>query len=130
MTNVQFFSGAALLGNDLTAPFTFTLNSATPGNYSFTARAQDNSGLAATSPVVNVSVLTNAILSEPTRLPDGKFRLTMEGIAGQPYTTEISTNLMSWSPILTNVAPANTFNVTDSTAPGVLMRFYRARQDL
>lgn len=130
VANVQFYSNEVFCGSAPTAPYSFTLSNVAPGNYSFTARAQDNGGLLATSTVVNVSVLTNAILSEPSPLPDGKFRLTVEGVAGQPYTTEISTNLTSWSPILTNVAPADTFNVTDSTAPNVLLRFYRARQDL
>jgi plastocyanin len=130
VANVQFYSNEVFCGSAPTAPYNFMLSNVAPGNYSFTARALDNGGLSATSALVNVSVLTNAILREPTRLPDGKFRLTMEGIAGQPYTTEISTNLTGWSPIFTNVAPANTFNVTDSTAPGVLLRFYRARQDL
>lgn len=68
-------------------------------------------------------------LADPTRLPNGQFRLTVLGIAGQSYTTEISTNLTTWSPLVTNVAPVNSFNITDSTAPGVLLRFYRTRQD-
>ncbi len=130
VTNVQFFSGPALLGSAATAPFAFTLNNAAAGNYSFTARAQDNSGLSATSTVVNVFVQTNAILTAPTLQPDGQFQLTIQGIAGQTYTTESSTNLTNWSAILTNLAPASSFNVTDVTSTNVLQRFYRARQDL
>jgi plastocyanin len=80
--------------------------------------------------VVSANLPTNSILTEPARSPDGQFRFTIQGVAGQTYTTEVSSNLTDWSAILTNVAPANTFNVTDSTAPGVLLRFYRARQDL
>lgn len=130
VTNVQFFSGGTLLGNDTGSPYSFTLNNAAAGNYTFTARAQDNSGLAATSVVVNVFVLTNAILTSPTLLPNGQFQLTVQGFAGQIYTTEASTNLANWSAIITNVAPANSFNVTDTTSTNVLQRFYRARQDL
>ena len=85
VTNVQFFSGPALLGSAATAPFAFTLNNAAAGIYSFTARAQDNSGLSATSTVVNVFVLTNAILTAPTLQPGGQFQLTIQGIAGQTY---------------------------------------------
>jgi len=129
VTNVQFFSDAALLGNDPTAPYDFTVNNAAAGNYAFTARAQDDTGLIGTSAVVNVHVLTNAIISAPTVLPNGQFQLTIQGIAGQTYATEASTNLSNWSGISTNVAPADTFNVTDTTAPNVLQRFYRARQD-
>jgi plastocyanin len=70
-----------------------------------------------------------AFLADPVLLPDGRFRLTVSGTAGQSYTTEISSNLTSWSALVTNVAPASTFNVTDSTAPGVLQRFYRTRRN-
>lgn len=130
VTNVQFFSGNTLLGNASVAPFALTVNNLAAGNHAFTARAQDNGGLSATSAVVNVSVLTNAILGHPERLPDGTSRLTVLGISNQTYATEFSTNLTSWFALATNVAPANTFNITDATATNVLRRFYRARQDL
>jgi plastocyanin len=130
VTNVEFFSGATLLGHDPIAPFSFTLNNAAASNYTFTARAHDNGGLSATSPPINVFVLTNALLTSPTRLPDGQFRFTVQGIAGQTYAAENSSNLTFWSPFVTNVAPANTFNITDTTATNILQRFYRTRQDL
>lgn len=129
VTNVQFFSGGMLLGNDTSAPFSFTLNNAAASNYTFTARAQDNGGLAATSAPITIFILTNALLTSPARLPDGQFRFTVQGIAGQTYAAESSTNLTLWSPFLTNVAPANTFNITDSTSTNVLQRYYRTRQD-
>lgn len=129
ITNVQFFNGASLLGNDTVAPFSFTLNNVAAGNYTFTARAQDNGGLSATSAVINVFVLTNTTLSAPARLPDGKFRFTVEGISGQTYAAESSTNLALWSAFATNVAPANIFNVTDSTSTNILQRYYRTRQN-
>lgn len=130
VTNVEFFSGTTPLGNDTTAPYSFPANNLAAGNYTFTARAQADGGLSATSAVVNVAVLTNAVLTLPERLPDGQFRLTILGIGGQTYATESSTNLANWSAFATNVAPANSFNVTDATAPNILQRFYRARQDL
>ena len=129
VTNVQFFNGNALLGNDTTAPFSFTLNNAAASNYVFTARAHDNGGLSTTSAVINVFVLTNAVLTSPARLPDGKFRFTVEGVSGQTYAAESSTNLTVWSPFATNVAPANTFNITDSTSTNILQRYYRTRQN-
>ena len=130
VTNVQFFTNEVFCGNAPNQPFNFTLNNVAAGNYSLTARAVDNQGALGTSAVVNVSVLTNAILTQPASLPGGQFQLTILGIAGQTYATEASTNLQDWSAFITNVAPANTFNVTDATAPGVLLRYYRARQDL
>ncbi len=130
VTNVQFFSNEVFCGSAPIAPFNFTLGNVAAGNYSLTARAADNQGALGTSAVVNVSVLTNAMLTTPVQLPGGQFQLTILGVAGQTYATEASTNLQNWSAFITNVAPANTFNITDSTAPGVLFRFYRARQDL
>jgi hypothetical protein len=79
--------------------------------------------------VVNVFVLTNAILASPNVLPNGQFWMTVQGIAGQTYATETSTNLANWLAISTNVAPANAFNVTDTTSTNILQRFYRTRQN-
>jgi hypothetical protein len=129
VTNVQFLSGPTLLGSDTSAPYSQPVNNLAAGNYFFTARAQDNGGLITTSAVVTVFVQTNALLTSPERLPGGPFRFTVQGIAGQTYAAEFSTNLTSWSAFATNVAPANSFNVTDATSPNVLLRFYRARQD-
>jgi hypothetical protein len=126
---VQFFSGTSSLGSVANPPYNFPVNNASAGNYSFKAVAMNNQGGAATSAVVNVFVLTNAVLSAPTRLVNGQFQFTVNGIAGQTYATETSTNLVNWSAIATNVAPANTFSVTDATSPNILLRFYRARQD-
>jgi hypothetical protein len=108
----------------------FTASNLPAGNYNFTARAFGNSGLSATSAMVNVFVLTNAALADAARLPDGRFRFSIIGIAGQTYATESSSNLIQWSAISTNVAPANLFNVTDATSTNILQRFYRARQHL
>ncbi|TAL00031.1 MAG: hypothetical protein EPO07_10205 [Verrucomicrobia bacterium] len=130
VTNVQFFSGGALLGNVAAAPYNFNVSNVAAGNYTFTARALDNQGAATTSAVVNVFVLTNAVLTSPTRLPGGQFKLTVLGIANQTYATERSSNFVNWTAFSTNVAPANSFNVTDTTSTNVLFRFYRARQDL
>ena len=130
VTNVQFFSGGSLLSGDSSPPFAFTFSNAAAGNYTFTARAVDNLGTAATSAPINIFVQTNAVLSNAARLADGPFRLTVLGIAGQTYTMEASSNLQSWLSFQTNVAPANSFNVTDFTSTNVLPRFYRARQDL
>jgi plastocyanin len=128
VTNVQFFSGNTLLGNVTAAPFNFQLNNLPAGNYSFTAAAFDNTGAGMTSSVVNIFVLTNATLVSPV-LTNGQFLLTIQGIANQTYTTEASSNLMNWFPLTTNVAPANNFNVLDSSATNAPVRFYRVRQD-
>jgi plastocyanin len=129
VTNVQFLSGATALGNDTSSPYSLAVNAVAAGNYSFSAVARNNQGTAATSAVVNVFVLTNAIVSNPT-LINGQLQLTINGIAGQTYATELSSNLLNWSAFATNLAPANSFNVTDPSTTNASLRFYRARQNL
>jgi hypothetical protein len=58
VTNVYFYNGATLLGNDASSPYTYTWNSAPLGAHALKAVAWDNTGLAATSAVVNVTVIT------------------------------------------------------------------------
>jgi hypothetical protein len=59
VTNVAFFVNAVKQADDPSSPFSFAWNSVPAGNYSLTAVATDNSGLSATSSVVNVTVSTN-----------------------------------------------------------------------
>jgi len=75
VTNVQFLSGGSLLASLTGAPYTFTMSNAPAGNYTFAATATDNRGVMTTSAVVNVFVLTNAILTSPTWLGNGQFQL-------------------------------------------------------
>jgi plastocyanin len=130
VTNVQFFSGTNSLGSLTVAPYNFVVGNVAAGNYSFTAVARDNVGAAATSAPVNVFVLTNATVTAPVWTEGGPFQLKIVGIAGQTYTLEASSNLLNWSAVITNVAPSNTFDVTDPGATNAETRFYRARQDL
>jgi hypothetical protein len=53
---VQFYNGTTLLGEDSTAPYSFTWNDVVSGNYSLTARAIYGVSGVAVSPVVNVAV--------------------------------------------------------------------------
>ena len=129
VTNVQFFSGATSMGNVTAAPFNFTTNNLGAGNYSFTAKAFDNLGATTTSVAVNIFVQTNATITSSALLPGGSFQFTLNGIAGQTYAIEASSNLLDWSALFTNVAPADVFNVTDATSTNALRRFYRTRQD-
>jgi uncharacterized protein YjdB len=49
ITMVEFFEGTTLLGEDTTAPYSFTWSGAAEGAYSLTARATDNEGGSRTS---------------------------------------------------------------------------------
>lgn len=128
VTNVELFSNGTSLGNATAAPFNFLVNNLAAGNYKFTAKASDNLGATATSAVVNVYILTNAVLSAPLRT-NGQFQFTIHGISNQMYTTEASSNLANWFSISTNIAPSDIFDVLDPNPVNGDIRFYRVRQD-
>ena len=55
VSKVEFFDGATLLGEDTTAPFSFTVASLAAGAQAFTAKATDNDSGTTTSSIVNVT---------------------------------------------------------------------------
>lgn len=63
VTNVAFYDGAALLGNDPSSPFSFSVSGAVLGAHSLKAVARDSSGNSITSSVVSVTV------SNPPSIP-------------------------------------------------------------
>jgi beta-glucanase (GH16 family) len=62
VVKVEFYEDGVWLGEDLTAPYTYTRNNIPEGTYVFTAKATDNEGLSAVSAPVTVHV-------EPTVTP-------------------------------------------------------------
>jgi beta-glucanase (GH16 family) len=56
VTNVAFYDGATLLGNDATSPYSYAVSNATLGAHALKAVARDGSGNSATSSIVNVTV--------------------------------------------------------------------------
>ena len=56
VTKVEFFSGTTKLGEDATAPYSYTWNNAAVGSYSITAKATDNSGSSTTSEAITIRV--------------------------------------------------------------------------
>jgi regulation of enolase protein 1 (concanavalin A-like superfamily) len=63
IAKVEFFDGAAKLGEDTTAPYTFTWTSPAPGSHTITAKAIDSFGVAATSAPINIVGDTNSLPS-------------------------------------------------------------------
>ncbi|HET8873201.1 MAG TPA: Ig-like domain-containing protein, partial [Gaiellaceae bacterium] len=60
LTKVEFFNGAAKLGEDTTAPYGFTWNGVAAGTYTLTARATDNLGTTTTSSAAIITVSASA----------------------------------------------------------------------
>jgi hypothetical protein len=56
VAKVEFFQGGTKLGEDTTAPYSYTWNGAGPGTYSLTARATDSAGQTKTSSAVSITV--------------------------------------------------------------------------
>jgi hypothetical protein len=56
ISKVDFYSGSTLLGTDTTAPYSFTWNNVTDGNYILTAKATDDEGAVTTSSAVSITV--------------------------------------------------------------------------
>jgi probable HAF family extracellular repeat protein len=65
-------------------------------------------------------------LSAPTMLAPGQFQLTVEGLAGQRFAMQASTNLAgNWVSLITNTLSGTTTNFIDTGASN-WHRFYRA----
>ena len=65
LARVEFYNGAAKLGEDTTAPFSLTWSNVLPGAYTITARAVDAGGLTSS---VSVNVTVNGISGSPARV--------------------------------------------------------------
>jgi hypothetical protein len=91
--------------------------------------ATDGGGLSATSaPPVTIFALTNAVLTNFQRLPNGFTQFDVLGIADQTYLIDAADALTNWTVIGTNVAPAGSFTFVDTNATSLIQRIYRARQ--
>ncbi len=72
ISKVEFYNGTTKLGEDVSAPYTFTWSNVPKGNYSLTAKATDNEGNVTTSAVVLVNV----------NVPQGPYNGTVHAIPG------------------------------------------------
>jgi hypothetical protein len=61
VAKVEFFSGAAKLGEDTTAPYSFSWGGVAVGSYTLTARATDNLGATTTSVASTITVNGNTL---------------------------------------------------------------------
>jgi hypothetical protein len=65
VTKVEFFNGTAKLGEDTTAPYTFTWSGVGAGTYAVTARATDNLGATTTSTASTITVNAAPTQNQP-----------------------------------------------------------------
>jgi uncharacterized repeat protein (TIGR02543 family) len=61
-------------------------------------------------------------------LSDTGFNFTVGGEIGVPYLIEVSTDLINWTPLTTQINTTGVLSVVDPDAPNHSQRFYRAKQ--
>ncbi|MFC5539255.1 Ig-like domain-containing protein [Rhodocytophaga aerolata] len=63
ISKVEFYNGSTKLGEDLSAPYSFSWTNVATGNYTLTAKATDNLGVSTISKAVSVNVVTAGLPS-------------------------------------------------------------------
>jgi len=66
-----------------------------------------------------------AVLAVPS-LQGGQLQLLVQGQPGTPYVIQSSPDLVSWTPIATNLLAGNMVTITHAISPGSPQQFYRA----
>jgi hypothetical protein len=125
ITNVTFFRGATAVGTDVAPPFTITASALPNGNYALTAVAIA-AGISSTSSIVNISVVTPVTTSlavQPATLANNQFSFSYSATPGLRYEVDVSSNLLNWTPLVTNVAPSNPAFITNNISGN--KNFYR-----
>jgi hypothetical protein len=84
--------------------------------------AMNSSGSETSAPVV-LTVSTTPITLTGNNLGTAGFNVSGAGIAGLKFVIEVSTNLLNWQPVETNLSP---FTFVDTNGPASPFRFYRA----
>ncbi len=111
VTNVQFFNGDTLLGDDATEPYSFVWTDVTPGAYALKAVATDDLGITTTSAVVNVTmtlVAPSVSLTNP---------VNNDTISGTTVTIEATASDTDGSVTNVQFYSGNTLLGGDATAP-------------
>ncbi|HKS37349.1 MAG TPA: Ig-like domain-containing protein, partial [Verrucomicrobiae bacterium] len=94
ITRVQFFNGTTLLGEDLTAPYSFTWNSVAAGSYNLSARAVYGAGSTVASTSRSVSVTSASPSSITFAATSGIITapfVAANGTISQPAYTGVTT---------------------------------------
>jgi len=123
ITNVRFFDGASVLGNDTAAPYSLSVTGATLGAHALTAIAQASTGSSATSAVVNVTVSSPA--------PGGSWQLVWSdefngtGVDTGNWTFEVGNGSGGWG---NNERQYYTSRTNNASVSGGVLRII-ARQE-
>lgn len=131
---VEFYNHDEKIGESTAAPYQFAWNNVPAGEHRLTARAIDNLGAAADSPLVSVTVTTgntggvNVKLASPQRMPDGSIQFTITSERTRIAIVEVSTDLKQWTPLLTITSGPEGYLFKDDQTMGSAQRFYRVKE--
>lgn len=118
VTNVSFFGNNSLLGSKQSSPFTITANALAAGAYNLTAVATAG-GISSTSAVVAISVVAPVATSlSGSTAVNNQFSFSYATTPGLKYVVEGSSNLVNWTPLVTNVATGNPSVFTNTISAG------------
>jgi hypothetical protein len=110
------------VGVDTTAPYEATVSNLTPGIYTFTATAKDNTGLTGNSNSIEVRVSAEPHIESITQ--DGSVvTIVATGTTGITYDLEGATDFLDWTKV--DSATATNGSVTLHDTVNQVFRFYR-----
>jgi len=90
----------------------------------------DTNGLSLTTLFAAGTITLQVIhaIESGQRLADGRFQIVLNGMSGKNYALEASTNLVTWTSLMTNTADmTGLLPFIDNGSTNKQMRFYRAR---
>lgn len=152
VTKVEFFKEGVLLGEDIVAPYEFTVSGLAIGAYDFVARATDNAGSSTDSTAVRLTVThfndaPTAAAQSPTTSEETPITITLTGAdpdgdvisfirTSEPShgtLTQVSSAVFTYTPALDyNGADSFTFKVSDGileSAPAAVQITVTPRND-
>jgi len=129
VARVEFFANGNAIGLSTAPPFRYTAPAAAlpPGDYALTVRATDDAGAFTVTPPVPVRVRPPLSVAVESRPISGALQLRVTGALGLAYALEATDNLYVWTPLLTNTAPSDVFEM-QTPASTQQRRFFRVRQ--
>jgi hypothetical protein len=103
-------------------PFTLT-NSALVQAVAAAPGAVNSAAVSNSFTIVPAIFFTSAAFSA-----NGQFQLGFSGVSSDTYILEATTNFVTWTPLNTNLAPSNFFDLFDAGTTNFPYRFYRVQQ--
>jgi len=103
-------------------PFTLT-NSALVQAVAAEPGAVNSAAVSNSFTIVPAIFFTSAAFSA-----NGQFQLGFSGVSSDTYILEATTNFVTWTPLNTNLAPSNFFDLFDAGTTNFPYRFYRVQQ--